>query len=93
MGVVGGLIASERNFGRSLGVTAAALSLATGIALASGGKMRGELGRVPERIFTAGFDGAFWVDTGIAILCLVLVLLPAYLERKGALREAAATES
>lgn len=82
VGVVGGLIASERNFGRSLGVTAAALSLATGIAVVGGGKMGGELGRVPQSVFIAGLDGAFWVDTAIGVLCLALVLLPAFLVRR-----------
>lgn len=83
VGVVGGLIASERNFGRSLGVTVAALSLATGISLVSDGKMGGgELGRVPESIFVAGFDGAFWVAVLIAILCLLLVVIPAAIDRR-----------
>lgn len=93
VGVVGGLIASERNFGRSLGVTAAALSLATGISLVSDGKLGGgELGRVPQRIFIAGFDGAFWVDTVIGILCLILVVVPAYIDRKAPLCEQALLE-
>lgn len=75
-GIVGGLIASERNFGRSLGVTVAALALSFGIKLAGGHGDTVALRDIPGPIFVKGFDAAFWAATGIAVACLLLVVIP-----------------
>lgn len=83
-GIVGGLIASERNFGRSLGVTSAALALSLGIEM-FGSHSRGHdvaMRLVPSHVFTSAFDFAFWVATGIAIIAIVLVVLPHFLRHK-----------
>ncbi len=82
VGVVGGFIATERNFGRSVGVTLAALSLAVGLATTGGVKAEAALGTLPPSLFAVGFDFAFGVATGLSIVCLLLVVLPRWLRRR-----------
>ncbi|PWI57214.1 MFS transporter [Sulfoacidibacillus thermotolerans] len=88
-GIVGGLIASERNFGRSLGVTFAALALSLGMQLFSGTRVKSaEMGVLPSHVFVTGFDFAFWIAVCVALLAMMFVFYPRLRRDKG-LREVA----
>ncbi len=83
-GIVGGLIASERNFGRSLGVTFAALALSLGIQIygVPGHSTDAEMRQLPVHVFTSAFDFAFWVAAAIAVVAIILVLFPYFIKHK-----------
>lgn len=82
VGIISGLIASERNFGRSLGVTLSSFALSLGISMAGGAHASVEIARVPTSVFSTGFSLAWGIATLFCVLNVVLVILPFAAKRR-----------
>ncbi|KUO96061.1 hypothetical protein ATW55_01445 [Ferroacidibacillus organovorans] len=82
VGIISGLIASERNFGRSLGVTLSSFALSLGISMAGDSHASDEIALVPLSVFSRGFSLAWGIATLFCVLNLVLVILPFTAQKK-----------